>query len=370
MADDFAGLKRKSKKGRSQAAEDIVLPGAEDLRPKEPEVEDAAPAPTSSVPLPEDQPLDDFSDLKKKKKKKVTLDLDDAPAEAAPAEPSMGDEAPMDDFSDLKKKRKKKVVIDDGALDAPAADEPASEDFSDLKKKKGKSKKTAFDMEAFEKELELTEGAAPGSDDEVDAGADDEPEGENPFGADQTDETKSAAEIAAEQKLWLQEPTRDYQYVELLGRFFGLLHESHPSLGAGARKKQAIPPPSMHRDGTKRSVFANVAEICKKMRREPEHVIQFLFAELGTTGSVDAGGRLVIKGRFQQKQIENVLRRYIIEYVTCKTCKSPDTQISKENRLLFITCSTCGSHRSVQTIQAGFKAQVAKRRAMAAKANP
>ena len=66
MADDFAGLKRKSKKGRSQAAEDIVLPGAEDLRPKEPEVEDAAPAPTSSVPLPEDQPLDDFSDLKKK----------------------------------------------------------------------------------------------------------------------------------------------------------------------------------------------------------------------------------------------------------------------------------------------------------------
>ena len=27
--------------------------------------------------------------------------LDDAPAEAAPAEASMGDEAPMDDFSDL-----------------------------------------------------------------------------------------------------------------------------------------------------------------------------------------------------------------------------------------------------------------------------
>jgi len=32
---------------------------------------------------------------------------------------------------------------------------------------------------------------------------------------------------------------------------------------------------------------------------------------MGTTGSVDGSGRLVIKGRFQQKQIENVLRRYI-----------------------------------------------------------
>ena len=36
-----------------------------------------------------------------------------------------------------------------------------------------------------------------------------------------------------------------------------------------------------------------------------------MFAEMGTNGSVDGSGRLVIKGRFQQKQVENVLRRYI-----------------------------------------------------------
>lgn len=36
-----------------------------------------------------------------------------------------------------------------------------------------------------------------------------------------------------------------------------------------------------------------------------------MFAEMGTTGSVDGSGRLIIKGNFQQKQIENVLRRYI-----------------------------------------------------------
>ena len=36
------------------------------------------------------------------------------------------------------------------------------------------------------------------------------------------------------------------------------------------------------------------------MHRQPEHVIQFLFAELGTNGSVDGSARLVIKGRFQQ----------------------------------------------------------------------
>jgi len=42
--------------------------------------------------------------------------------------------------------------------------------------------------------------------------------------------------------------------------------------------------------------------------------MQFIFAELGTSGSVDGSRRLVIKGRFQQKQIENVLRRYVGVY--------------------------------------------------------
>lgn len=51
------------------------------------------------------------------------------------------------------------------------------------------------------------------------------------------------------------------------------------------------------------------------MHRQPEHVIAFMLAEMGTTGSVDGSGRLVIRGRFQQKQIENILRRYIGAFV-------------------------------------------------------
>lgn len=47
------------------------------------------------------------------------------------------------------------------------------------------------------------------------------------------------------------------------------------------------------------------------MHRQPEHVIQFLYSELGTQGSVDGAQRLVMKGRYTQKQIENVLRKYI-----------------------------------------------------------
>ena len=60
-----------------------------------------------------------------------------------------------------------------------------------------------------------------------------------------------------------------------------------------------------------KTIFANIQEICKRMKRSEEHVTAYLFAELGTSGSVDGSRRLVIKGRFQQKQIETVLRKYI-----------------------------------------------------------
>lgn len=70
-------------------------------------------------------------------------------------------------------------------------------------------------------------------------------------------------------------------------------------------------PPQVTREGTKKTMFANITDICRRMRRQPEHVIQFLYSELGTQGSIDGSQRLIMKGRYNQKQIENVLRKYI-----------------------------------------------------------
>jgi len=92
-----------------------------------------------------------------------------------------------------------------------------------------------------------------------------------------------------------------------------------------------------------------------RLHRQPKHLLDFLLAELGTSGSVDGNSQLIIKGRFQQKQIENVLRRYIKEYVTCHTCRSPETILQKDTRLFFLQCETCGSRCSVASIKSGFQ---------------
>ncbi|KAI8815445.1 domain found in IF2B/IF5-domain-containing protein [Cladochytrium replicatum] len=174
------------------------------------------------------------------------------------------------------------------------------------------------------------------------------------------DEDRSGAVALGDgDEAWLG-TNRDYHYEELLTRVFKIIRLNNPEL-ANKKQKITIPPPQVHREGTRKSVFANVVDIARRMHRTPEHVIQYLYAELGTTGSVDGSQRLVIRGRFQQKQIENVLKRYIVEYVTCKTCKSADTILTKENRLFFLQCESCGSTRTVSVIKTGFQAQTQSR---------
>ncbi|GAA6040053.1 hypothetical protein JCM8097_004757 [Rhodosporidiobolus ruineniae] len=374
--DIFAGMKKKSKKSKKVNLDELDLDAPSSASaPSLDAASNAAATDLTAAPTPADAPGDDgeldFSSLKrtKKAKKSVRIDSDAEDDEAVQPRKSKKTDKLGNELDDEPQAAASEVLAVDNSVD----------EFADLKKKKKKSSKKAFDLEAFEKELAESESAGASAAEEsaqpksilkkaAPAGSDDEegdevegdeeaPEGENPFGKGEEDEdegTTSKAAQAAAAKAWLKED-RDYTYTELLGRFYSLLYQSHPSLSGGAgKKKYTIPPPQLFREGSKRSNFANIGEICKRMRRTPEHVIQFLFAELGTTGSVDGSGRLVIKGRYQGKQIENVLRRYI--YVTCSTCKSPDTSLSKKERLFFMTCASCGSTRSVAAIKTGFKA--------------
>lgn len=102
---------------------------------------------------------------------------------------------------------------------------------------------------------------------------------------------------------------RDYTYDELLSRVFEIILDKNPDMAAGRKPKFVMRPPQVLRVGTKKTSFANFTDICKTLHRQPKHLLDFLLAELGTSGSMDGNQQLIIKGRFQPKQIENVLRR-------------------------------------------------------------
>lgn len=305
--------------------------------------------------------------LKKKKKKKTGFNLDAALSEAVnevsePA-PENGeveerenkeDTPDMDDMFGKKTKKKKKKAfnfdeMNDALPDTSApmgdneeANGDAGNEVDDLdmtmdftKTKKKKTKKKKHDLE-----------------DLINVDIDqDEKNKENEAGQD-----------------WAGSD-RDYSYEELLARAFNQLREKNPEMATGEKKKFVMKPPQVVRIGSKKTAFANFSEICRLLHRMPKHVLQFLLAELGTSGSIDGNNQLIIKGRFQQKQIENVLRRYIKEYVTCHTCRSPDTILQKDARLYFLQCEQCNSRCSVAIIKSGFQAVANKAQRQAIRAS-
>ena len=142
-----------------------------------------------------------------------------------------------------------------------------------------------------------------------------------------------------------------YDYRDLLSRIY---NENMPS----ERKKISMQPPQIQRVGTRRTLWANFQETCSTMKRKPEHVFKFFLAELGTDGSIDGNSRFVIKGNYQPKYIESLLRKYIAEYVTCQMCRGVNTDINRDSvsRMHFMHCNDCGASRSVAAISKGFHA--------------
>jgi len=207
-----------------------------------------------------------------------------------------------DMFAGLNKKKKKssKPKTDKEEAEADVLPAPGDGDFDAamLKKKKKKSSKAKADVGDFEAKL----AEAGVEDPDADVPAPDQSNGVTPT---------QDGDMAAGTGIWAHNSTTPISYPLLLSRFFTLLNQFNPDILSSGSKSYKIPPPQCLREGNKKTIFANIAEISKRMKRNDEHVTQFLFAELGTSGSVDGSQRLVIKGRFQQKQIENVLRRYI-----------------------------------------------------------
>jgi len=334
-----SSLMKKKKKGIKKFDIDDALEAPAPVataRPTENTVTVDTGAPEEPTPTPASAPdvynNDSLLDLesfgKKKKKKKAVAGTPSAAVEVVEPEsrPREGSNSSGEDTG--------RNENEDGADDdLAAATEELSLDFGEKRKKK-KKKKDIEDLVTVDLENN---------------------ENENP---DEGGGTGTS---------WLGSD-RDYTYDELLLRVFDIMRMKNPEMASGTKQKFVMRPPQVVRIGTKKTSFVNFMEICKMLHRPQKHLLDFLLSELGTSGSIDGNNQLIIKGRFQQKQIENVLRRYIKEYVTCHTCRSPNTLLQKDSRIFFLQCEACGSRCSVVSIKHGFQAVTGKRAAIRAKA--
>jgi len=107
-----------------------------------------------------------------------------------------------------------------------------------------------------------------------------------------------------------------------------------------------VPKVTGHFQG-KKTILTNFSQIVSHLRRDPEHFQKFLLRELAAAGHLE-GDRLVLNKKVSSKKINPKIEQYINEFVLCKACGKPDTEIIKEDRLTFLHCLACGAKHSVR----------------------
>lgn len=96
-----------------------------------------------------------------------------------------------------------------------------------------------------------------------------------------------------------------------------------------------------HIEGNK-TIIANFIQICDVIHREPSLLLKYLQRELATPASID-GQRLILGRKISSNSVNEKIIQFVKFFVTCKECGKPDTELFKENRVLFLKCMACGA---------------------------
>ncbi len=114
-----------------------------------------------------------------------------------------------------------------------------------------------------------------------------------------------------------------------------------------ASERFEIPKIEGHFEG-KKTILTNFFAIAMHIRRNPEHFQKFILKEVAASGHKD-GDRLVLNMKVPRTKINPKIEQYVKEFVLCKECGKPDTEIVKEDRLSFLHCLACGAKHSVRS---------------------
>ena|SRR3989344_1920007 len=134
----------------------------------------------------------------------------------------------------------------------------------------------------------------------------------------------------------------DNEYTELLNSaYFGIKKVE------GRNERFEIPKAEGRFEG-KKTVITNFLHIVSYIRRDPIHFQKFLLKELASPGIID-GERLVLVKTVPSAKINPKIEEYIREFVLCKECGKPDTELVKQDRISFVNCLACGARHVVRS---------------------
>lgn len=138
----------------------------------------------------------------------------------------------------------------------------------------------------------------------------------------------------------------ELSYEYLMNRLYYLHSKEDDTIKV---KKLTLPKLIIKREA-KRTSINNFEKICNSMNRCTTHFESYIAKEYRVKTSITITNAIVLKGKFNDKQLEALIKKYVGIYVCCKICKCNNTDLVNENRLTFVICNKCKSKTSVAKV--------------------
>ncbi|MEK6811933.1 MAG: translation initiation factor IF-2 subunit beta, partial [Nanoarchaeota archaeon] len=112
-------------------------------------------------------------------------------------------------------------------------------------------------------------------------------------------------------------------YEEMLDEAYKKIKQTS-SAGSGTGRFE-VPKVEGHFEG-KKTILTNFFQIASHLRRSPEQFQKFMLRELAAQGQKE-GDRLLLNIKVPSTKINQKVEEYVNEFVLCKECKKPDTEL-------------------------------------------
>ncbi|MBT4165656.1 translation initiation factor IF-2 subunit beta [archaeon] len=113
-----------------------------------------------------------------------------------------------------------------------------------------------------------------------------------------------------------------------------------------SKERFNLPKIEGHNEGTK-TILTNLPQIATYIRRDINHLLRFLLKELATSGAIKQN-RTILHRKINSQKINEKIDEYVKEFVICKECGKPDSELIREKGFTFLHCLACGAKHSVR----------------------
>lgn len=96
-----------------------------------------------------------------------------------------------------------------------------------------------------------------------------------------------------------------------------------------------------------KTIIRNYEVILQKIRRPSDMLAKYFSKELAIPASVESG-KLVLNGKFYERNLRDKLQAFVDAAVVCRECKRPDTKIVEKDGIKTLICEACGARAPVR----------------------